>query len=169
MPSTDSEQNIKRRRILKAAASAPVIFTLPSGAALAAGSLTCAAKSLERATGETVDGVTVAPDAWMRFSVPGLRLRFTGNRVVDGFRLDGSLYQVVGSDVVLISETPVNEASNGQTYFLLVDYEAYSDPIVSPDDPASYVYLGTPTANPIAGASCWNSLNSTDLQSNVIN
>ena len=69
MPSIDSEQRSRRRRILKAAASAPVVFTLPSGAALAAGSLTCAEKSANLAVSGAVPvpGVTLAPDIWMRF------------------------------------------------------------------------------------------------------
>ena len=170
MASTDSEKNIKRRRILKAAASAPVVFTLPTGAALAATSISCAVKSTNRATSttETVFGVTTEPDDWMRFSLPGVRINQSGRLdKVNGFNLGGTLYAVNADGTV----TPVTAAvglpqPNGLTYYALVDYDAYS----SGQAASMYVYHGgTGVVSPIAGASCWNSLEGTALTDNVIN
>lgn len=72
MTQSKSERNEQRRRILRAAAGAPVILTLPSGAALAANSVTCDVKSKELASSSNPVGVsTVAgsPDDFMRYSV----------------------------------------------------------------------------------------------------
>ena len=164
MASTDSEKNIKRRRILKAAASAPVVFTLPMGTALAANSISCAVKSADRAANETVAGVTTAPDAWMRFSLPGFTINQSGGPV-SGFNFDGRWFRVNGDGSVTVVTPNGTPRANGVTYYALVDYEAYSL-----GQPASmYVYTGTPIDNPIAGASCWNSLEGTALTGNVIN
>ena len=165
MASTDSEKNIKRRRILKAAASAPVVFTLPTGAALAATSLTCADKSAERASLELPAGVTSAPDSWMRFSLPGFRINQPGGQF-QGFNLGGTWY-AVNADGTVTPVTPNGTPqSNGLTYYALVDYDAYS----SGQAASMYVYHGgTGVVSPIAGASCWNSLTGSALSSNVIN
>ena len=170
MASTDSEKNIKRRRILKAAASAPVVFTLPTGAALAATSISCAVKSTNRATSttETVFGVTTEPDDWMRFSLPGVRINQSGGLgQVNGFNLGGTWY-AVNADGTVTAVTAVGVPQpNGRTYYALVDYDAYS----SGQAASMYVYHGgTGVVSPIAGASCWNSLTGSALSPpNVIN
>lgn len=51
MASHPTKPNEQRRRLLKAASAAPVIFTLPVGSALAAGSVSCTADGM----GNTID------------------------------------------------------------------------------------------------------------------
>ncbi len=166
MPSIESEQKHRRRRILKAAASAPVVFTLPSGAALAAASLTCAEKSAELAGSgaEPVPGVTTAPDNWMRFSLQGYTINQSGGQL-QGFTLGGNWYAVNADGTVVAVVPNGNPNANGTTYYALVDYESYA----AGNAQTMYVYLGTPIGSPIAGASCWNSLTGATLTANVIN
>ena len=174
MTASDTDQKMRRRKILKAAAGAPVVFTLSTGAALAAGSLGCDVKSANRAATETppVPGVltsdtsTPSLDDWMRFSLEGYELNRAGGPKVDGFLLGGKAYQVnTDGTVTELLDYNGNSKLNGKTYTAIVDYSSYA----AGDAESMYVYHGVAVANPIAGASCWNSLNATSLISNIIN
>ena len=61
MASHPTQPNEQRRRLLKAASAAPVIFTLPVGSSVAAGSVFCAADGMENTieTGVQIDGNNV--------------------------------------------------------------------------------------------------------------
>lgn len=173
MPLSQLERTQQRRRLLRAAASAPVVFTLPTGAVLAATSLSCADKSAERFLSEGAPGVTTSPDSWMRFQVPALKIKPQGSGShVSGFELNGVYYQPNAdgtvAEITNTNGTPTPIA--GSNYLLLVDYSTYSSTYSSTSSAHLYVYPGqTPVSNPIAGASCWSSLTGVLLTTNVIN
>ena len=173
----------RRRDILKAAVGAPVIFTLPTGSALAAVSLTCKDKSQVLASQNPPKGVVAASDTWMRFKVTGKKVKIlNNNNVLKGFTLNGKWYRVyVGNgvnsgrveDITLtrnVNYSP-NPLENGEFYYLLVDH---TDQQNQPGSPESFVFLGTTDPNfaPIAGHTCWNSISTVgpkNLTGNVIN
>ena len=180
---TESDKKNQRRRdILKAAAGVPAVFTLPTGAALATTSVTCVVKGN---TLTTPSVVTTSPDTWIRFSVAAISfVRANGNRVF-GFKISNggsghNYFKVNGTAIPQVNPhgTPTEQAVPGVTnYFLLVDSQDYSDAATE----TKYIFLGTNNvsgtsniAQPIAGASCWNSViaspgNIKSLTSNLIN
>lgn len=169
MPLSQLERTQQRRRLLRAAASAPVVFTLPTGAVLAATSLSCADQSAERFLSEGAPGVTTSPDSWMRFQVQALSIKPQGGGPhVSGFEFNGAYYQP-NADGTVVQITNTNGTPTqiaGSNYHLLVDYSTYS----STSSPHLYVYPGqAPVSNPIAGASCWSSLTGVLLTTNIIN
>ena len=168
MPLSQLERTQQRRRLLRAAASAPVVFTLPTGAVLAATSLSCADRSEARFLSEGAPGVTTSPDSWMRFQVQALSIKPQGDGPhVSGFEFNGAYYQPnPDGTVAQITNTNGTPKQIEGNYLLLVDYSTYS----STSSPHLYVYPGqTPVSNPIAGASCWSSLTGVLLTTNVIN
>lgn len=171
MPASDNDQKLRRRKILKAAAGAPVVFTLPTGAALAAGSLGCDVKSQNRATTEQPTGVisstsgTAAADDWMRYKLDGLNITLTDDTVVQGFMLDNSYYKVLADGTVELISTFKSATPSTAIYSALVDYDSFK----AGNSASMYVYHGDLVASPIAGCSCWNSLNGDSLISNIIN
>ena len=58
MASHPTQPNEQRRRLLKAASAAPVIFTLPVGSSVAAGSVRCDAPDMNN----TIEGITIGTD-----------------------------------------------------------------------------------------------------------
>lgn len=182
MTHSQSEQQKRRRRgILKAAAGAPVIFTLPAGAQVAAGSLTCIDKQNVLPIPE---GALSTPDTWIRYRVERVTAQFTnpGATYDTAFLLDDIWYKVDGNIVSKITGTlqqnsnkknqknssNPSSVSTPQYYFLLVDQSKYSS---TTTDKSSYVYLGQAIATPVAGTSCWNSITpgtNNDINSNVL-
>jgi hypothetical protein len=166
MSSSKADRARQRRRILQAAVGAPVVLTLPSGAVLAAGSLSCAEKSQERAATELPAGLTTVPgDTWMRYRLQ----KYTGaglNYVV----LDTSNWYLVdeatgAATALSAAPSPLPTAVADTYYYALVNFETYSD--TAPE--MLKIYPGTsPVSSPIAGESCWNSLMGTALGSNIL-
>lgn len=154
----------KRRRLLQAASVVPVVLTLPSGAALAAGSLTCDIKSTNLALnlGASLKLIDSLPgDTWMR---KRLDKYIVGTSSY--IRVNDVWYQV-NADGTATPSTPSPEPTtpSGEYYYALVDYAAYDA-----GAPGGYYYpvVSAPLATPIAGESCWNSLNGTQLGSNIL-
>ena len=180
MALTELEKNKqKRRSLLKVAAGAPVIFTLPTGAALAAASLTCKDKSKALANQTPPKGVVPVSDTWMRHKVTGKTIILNNDNEVPGFELDNKWYRVfVGNgqnsgsvnDVTLRLKLGTTPQDNGRFYYLLVDQTKHE---LFPGSPENFVFLGTidPNFAPIAGHTCWNSIStvSNNLTGNVIN
>ena len=176
MTQLQSEKQKQRRRgILKAIASTPVIFTLPAGAQVAAASLTCKDKSLELATTNPPRGAAANSDTWIRYKVQRKKIRISvpgspKKKINNTFTINNQWYRVDGGIVENITEsydsdfTPVDVS--GKSYYLLVDHSDYPG-----TGSQSYVYLGTDNqvASPIAGNSCWNSITGIPLNSNVLN
>ncbi|MGL1832473.1 hypothetical protein ACKVEX_02585 [Rhodocyclaceae bacterium SMB388] len=169
-----SERTRQRRRILRVAAGAPIVLTLPSGAALAAASVGCDVKSLNNFNPNNVEGfapVSGDKSSWMRIELPKLLMRegndgggpsATGR--VPGFLFNGTYYKVE-NDAATVFE-PNQSGGNAPTatdefYYALVDYQ----------DGVGFLTLdkNDGNVNPIAGVSCWNSLTGAQLQDNVIN
>jgi hypothetical protein len=138
----------RRRALIKAVGAAPVVLTLPNGAAFAATSLTCADNTRGAAAASVVEGT----DTWVRVSVQKLKFKL-GNKVVYGFSYGNNYYTVAGGAATAYfppTGTKITSVTNGR-YGLLVDYNAPGVYGVYPADSS--------IGNPIAGASCWNSVN----------
>ena len=168
--SLQTDRKRERRRVLQAAVGLPVVFTLPSGAALAAVSVSCDVKGKGIYNPSSVPGVASTTDTWMRYRLPQYSIVVStagADQTVFGILLNGTYYQVNanGSAQSVTPKDGTTPAQTGTDYFSLVDYSRYPS-----NDPASYIYPGVTTIDtPIAGSSCWNSLLSTSLNSNVIN
>jgi hypothetical protein len=138
----------RRRALIKAAGAAPVVFSLASGSAVAAASLTCADKTRGQ---RGVPPVTSATDGWVRVKVTQLKFKL-GLATWYGFQYGSQYYSVVGAGAVpfaLLPGTVVTQQAS--SYYLAVNYVS---PGVYGVDP-----VGPFHGNPIAGASCWNSVN----------
>ncbi len=178
--SEEEQKKQHRRGILKAVAGAPLMFTLPTGAAVAATSLTCNEKSNSL---PTPVGATTSPgatDTWIRYKVQRKEIRLlTPNSkngpttiVRNAFTLGTDWYRVnnhssaVTKVINLDSTYPAVDVQN-RFYYLLVDHDKYSESA----SPESFVYLGTaPVLDPVAGTSCWNSVTpGANLTSNILN
>lgn len=158
MADNEREQLKQRRRaLIKAAGAAPVVFSLTSGSAVAATSLTCKDKSQSLAQIQQPAGATQgSPDTWMRYKVDAYSIP-QPNADVLGFQYPtGTWYKVVSG---VASRVTLQSNGNGQGtlptstggfYYLLVNY--------SSGQSFDAVYVGQTIQNPIAGASCWNSL-----------
>lgn len=160
MTHDQTEQKKQRRRgILKAAAGVPALLTLPTGAALAATSFTCIQKGNSL---PTPAGLTTATDTWVRYKVTGITFKISaqGNPRVAGFILNSTYYVVSGSapNLTISVATPANNPqiqTPGNFYYLLVDSDDYSNTATI----SNFVFLGDANiAQPVAGASCWNSV-----------
>lgn len=171
MSSSQNDRAQRRRRILQAAVGAPVVLTLPNGAAAAAASLNCADKSQAMATDpgtlDKAEGIATAPDTWMRYRVQGYK---AGSSKTPVFTLDGThWYEVLATGAAqpyTLAAGVTPQVVTGKYYYVLVDYATYNSgaPI------SAYVYPDkSPVVNPIAGASCWNSLTGSSVGSSVIN
>jgi len=174
--SEEEQKKQHRRGILKAVAGAPLIFTLPTGAVVAATSLTCNEKSnnLPTPAGATTSAST--SDTWIRYKVQRKVIRLVTNgsttSVRNAFTLGTDWYQVdhttgmVTKVTNLDSTYPAVDVQN-RFYYLLVDHDKYSESA----SPESFVYLGTaPVLDPVAGTSCWNSVTpGANLTSNILN
>src|SRR5690606_20563225 len=125
MTQSKSERTEQRRRILRAAASAPVILTLPSGAALAATSVTCAQKSQELAQTSPPAGVASAPDTWMRFEVDVFSFDGSVSSTSTSAFLDASATSTTTTDTDTVSSLQ----AEAPIYFTLTDrwYEVLAD------------------------------------------
>ncbi len=161
--STSSRQET-RRRILRAAAGAPVVFTLPSGTALAATSLWCLENSMERASREAFPATVMHeqpnPGDWVRVAVPKLRFQKGGSEnIIEGYMIDYTWHQVAGEAVVDPESAPWQSRNpTGEYYYLLVDYSS-GNPIPH----------GSSQGTPIHGTSCWTSLAGLGFPSATIN
>ena len=145
----------RRRALIKAAGAAPVVFSLTNGSPAAAASITCVDKSADiRPRPKMVIGGDTASDGWVRVRVQRLRFRSTsaGTNVV-GFAYQGNYY-TVSSNVATLYMPPTDVRItnvDNRYYGLLVDYAAPGIYGVYPADEL--------IENPVAGASCWNSVN----------
>lgn len=168
MSSFQSERREHRRRILKAAAGVPVVLTLPSGAAMAAVSVTCDATSQDLYQVEGAAGFPTSPDSWMRVQLPKYRIRLQGSTRVDGFRfISGSTerwFKVDGDEAIEVTgelhpaHAPQEVA--GEYYYGLIDYQnGFGELMLTQNDQ---------NVMPIAGCSCWNSLTGSTLTTNVV-
>ena len=154
--SDKESKKLQRRALVKAVAAAPVVFTLPSGAALATTSLTCADKSKLQAVPAPANIKTNETDKWVRYRVQKKKFKVAGSgpsSFLFGFELNGTLYYGNGAQVTgtVTDLTTVN----GQYYYLLLDYDAYKNgsSVIASAYPAD-----NSISNPIAGGSCWASL-----------
>lgn len=159
MSSPNPDRTQQRRRLLKTAASVPVVLTLPSGAALAAASGMCVENGLTGFTSD-VQRVAVATDSFVRISLQKYTIKPMTGPDVQGFTYNSRWYQVTDG---LASEVfpkvngtgPMVSPVEGQFYYALAGY----DP--SPGGGLT----GTPIIDnslngtqPVAGGSCWTSL-----------
>lgn len=146
----DKSRKEARRRLIKSAAAAPVVFTLPTGAALAQSSSTCQASSLERFATENPPAVKVASDNWVRAQFQALKFRVQGESEESGGFLHNSYYKVLdgSAQAVVVEEGSVSVNSEVAGYFVLVNA----------GDPATIILDSSYASAPIAGASCWNSV-----------
>jgi len=137
MTQPQSEQQQQRRRgLLKAVAGAPVIFTLSSGANVAAASLTCIDKqsTLPTPVGVGTPTTSLTPaDTWVRYRVERMTIKIVspGLTINTAFLLGGNRYMVVGNTVSLVTGTPhptyqPTPFTPKQYYYLLVDHANYS-------------------------------------------
>ncbi|WP_345794497.1 hypothetical protein AAG895_05330 [Thauera sp. JM12B12] len=158
MSAPDNTSHEKRRRLIKAAAAAPVVFTLPSGAALAAtSSPTCDAKSLTRFNTSSVDAVVSEPgDGWVRGRFQSWTFRIKSeNSSSIGFKHLGNWYVVSNGSASLVLGEVFTNGSNApserldQYHYVLLNY---------PDQTSLVFNASQADIAPIAGASCWNSL-----------
>lgn len=167
MSTAKQSQIEKRRKLLKSAVGAPVLFTLPGavGSAMAATSLACNEKSLTTFASESpVEGFPSAPDKWMRVRCEVWTFKLdSGGPAVTGFKFNSAYYLVTNGVAaqVVVKANPAPAQVANQYVYALVDYQDSA--------PATIVLDPNNAISPIAGASCWNSLNSTNLSSNVIN
>lgn len=167
MSAAQKTSNEKRRRLIKSAAAAPVVFTLPSGAALAASSAMCDVKSGVAFVAEPKPAVTAGADRWMRaelqaYTFKGKIAGVNGATDYPGFKFSDIKYAVVNGSAVALSNVTKETELTGQFYYVLVDYRGDQSPGVILNSAS----LGD--ALPIAGASCWNSLTGDTASSNVI-
>lgn len=176
MSSPEQDRAAHRRKLIKAAVAMPAVFTLPSGAALAATSTQCSANSLqayEQSKPATFAGTT---DTWVRLKLERFRIHVNagsgGWKQIDAFRYPpatGPWYQVVddGSRAVQVTATVFsgggskNPASTGTYYYGLLDYKGETSP------PELLLQQGN-GINPIAGGSCWTSLTGVDAPGNIL-
>lgn len=155
-----------RRRILRAAVGAPVVFTLPSGAALAATSSQCEANAQEMAFTQSAsmpDQVTGSPDGWLRYSVQKYLIPQSGANVYGFVLIDRynqeAWYKVEGGAAIPVTLMPGSGAGNkpsavaGQYYYLLVNYEKFQQS----SDPAVFADPQETNYSPMSG-SCWTSI-----------
>jgi len=168
MTHSQSEEQKKQRRrgILKAVAGTPVLFTLPTGAAVAAVSITCKEKSATLATPPSVLDSAVGTDIWVRYRVENVTIQTTGSEGAtfsNAFKLGGNWYQVNGNTVSPIpGNVPPGQSGTSfdtkKYYYLLVDHTKYLNSPVNSEQ--LFVYLGTDNSvnAPVAGGSCWNSI-----------
>lgn len=137
----------RRRALIKAAGAAPVVFSLANGSTAAAASLTCADKT----KGASAPYVTSGTDGWVRVSVTQLKFKH-GNDVWFGFLYGSTYYTVSGTTAnVFVPPSGTQITPLSSSYYLLVDYTAPGVYGVYPSDAS--------IGDPIAGASCWNSVN----------
>lgn len=163
----------QRRKLIKAAAGASAVFTLPSGAALANVSATCDQKSLKLyQDAAKPTGFSGAMDGWMRVKLQKYNVRAklpgeTNNTTGPGFNYNNRWFRVINSTtggnkaVEVFSPANTTIVSN-EFFYGLVHYDSNAK--------LSNLVLdqGAETVNPVAGASCWNSLTGASLTSNSI-
>ena len=170
MSAPDNTSHEKRRRLIKSAAAAPIVLTLPSGSALAASSAMCDKKSADAFADNPASAVTAGSDRWMRaelqkYSFKGKVEGLNGTAEYPGFKYGDVNYAVINGAAKPIELSNGNDAETlqqGQYFYVLVDYKG---------DHSVGLILGSSTIgaqNPIAGASCWNSLTGGTLVKNVI-
>lgn len=167
MPAPDHSSQEKRRRLIKSAAAAPIVLTLPSGSALAASSAMCDKKSADAFAASPAPAVTAVSDRWMRaqlqqYAFKGKVEGANGAASFTGFKYGGTNYAVVNGVAVPLVQTNQESMLQGQFYYVLVDYKG--------DQPVGLILDSSSIGvqNPIAGASCWNSLTGETLVENVI-
>lgn len=137
----------RRRALIKAAGAVPVVFSLTNGSPAAAASLTCADKT----KGASAPYVTSGTDGWVRVSVVQRKFKH-GNNVWYGFEYNNINYTVSGTTAnVFVPPLGTTITPQSSSYYLLVDYTSPGVYGVYPSD--------TSIGDPIAGASCWNSVN----------
>jgi hypothetical protein len=138
-----------RRTLLKGALGAPAVFTLPTGAAMAAASLTCIEKAQEQAQASGIQGLTTTPDQWVRAKLvvyeaipdkPGAVSSSTSGGIgATSPGADANKIKVVTVDQMTTwydlngNKVAVkNPKQTGESVYALVDYSSPSNPQLFP-------------------------------------
>lgn len=138
MSSSNNTRAEQRRRIMRAAVGAPIMYTLSSGVALAQGSLLCAEKN---STPDELQTFTEDPDLMVRVTLQKFTVGAHGNasdvdRLVVFQYPDGTWYQVV--DDTAASFTPMLENSpvevSGDFLYALVEYSSETGVVFNPTE-----------------------------------
>jgi hypothetical protein len=165
-----------RRKLLRSAAAAPAIFTLPCGAALAATSVTCVAKS--ESMRSSAKGLTAGTDNWVRVRIQVQNAWFKAGTEspiqYKAINVAGKWYHAydgvgvikAGVEIAIPLFSPPGKLPApipGTYVYGLVDY--------SKSGATGYGYFPAdgPVAQPVAGASCWNSMPHTQAANRVGN
>ena len=136
----------QRRRLLRGLVGGPAIYTLPLGAAVSAASLGCVDKSGTSTIPRPL--LKTSPDTWVRVK---LQIFKHGN---DSYVVLGGTYYklttVVGGYTAALDGYTGSGAQAQSSYLYgLVDYSGGA-PTIYPADQV--------IGQPVAGASCWNSV-----------
>jgi hypothetical protein len=136
MSSPEQDRAAHRRRLIKAAVGAPVVFTLPSGAALAAASISCVDKpaATEAFSTQPMQTFSSTPsDTWVRFKLDkySIPVKTAGKKggsawtSVNGFKQGEQWYQVSadGSSAVPVIPGKAPTPVLNESYYGLVEYQ----------------------------------------------
>jgi hypothetical protein len=155
MADVQSELRERRRRLLRAAVGVPAVFTLPSGAALAAASLTCVDRSAESFLQRQPPLISTSTDGWVRIKLQKYTIKVTGGqKIYNCFQYGNQWYSLPGMDAGNYDPQAVSnmvvwsKKKDGEFFYGLVNYPE-----------GSLIVSQGGTINPVAGASCWCSLN----------
>lgn len=153
----------RRRALIKAAGAAPVVFTLPNGSALAASSTNaCIDRGQALAAQDPHGYVEARSDGWVRVSVARVfKTNGNGGLIGEWFSYNGIDYTVTrtlsGITATQMSGAIPGGTQTGGSFYLLVGYQG-----TRLDGTAIYgVSITSQVGTPVAGASCWNSVNPT--------
>ena len=164
VPAVDQSKDEKaksRRRIIQGLAGAPVIYTLPIGAALAAGSLSCVDKSQNLKAASPPQLLATSPDTWIRVKLQvykhgsDLYVTLSSSGVSKWYKLTNTS----GVWTAALDSSYNGSGAQAQSQYLygLVDYSGYTAGAGTP-----YIYPQDQGIDqPVAGASCWNSVTAT--------
>lgn len=168
----DQDRIALRRRLLKAAAgAAPMVFTLPVGAQIAASSANqCVAKDAAKVTATTPPRYTATAtnpttDGWVRFKAEVVKVKFnsSGTQFIKAWLVKGKTYAAENKTVnsttyaigALIAPTQYGYVSfSTKQYANLLVFDDGSNPL------GQYkIYPETKSASQTAlTGSCWNSV-----------
>lgn len=140
-----------RRRLLRGAAAAPAVFTLPASASVPMGSFSdCAAGATKRMA--PPENMTANPDKWVRVQLQVHEVEIQGVRGKrDAVKIAHDWYDAnSGGRLALVKSSEV--AKPPRYKYGLVDY--------SPGSSGRHAYYPQHSVQtPVPGHSCWNSLN----------
>jgi hypothetical protein len=146
LESLQDRKAAQRRRLLRGLVGGPAIYTLPLGTAVSAASLTCVDQSGTSTAPRPL--LPTSPDRWVRVK---LQIFKHGN---DSYVVLGGTYYKLTTAVGGYTAAPDGYTGTGaqaqQSYvYGLVDYSGGAPTIYPADQVIS---------QPVAGASCWNSV-----------